>query len=72
MSEIILTEKNFADEVLKSDIPVLVDAAQSAPHMALDVQQLNCDFLAFKERTITNSTVRNTMTGHFFFTRHVH
>ena len=28
-------------------IPVLVDAAQSAPHMVLDVQQLDCDFLAF-------------------------
>ena len=27
-------------------IPVLVDAAQSAPHMALDVQQMDCDFLA--------------------------
>jgi len=27
-------------------IPVLVDAAQSAPHMAIDVQQLDCDFLA--------------------------
>jgi cysteine desulfurase/selenocysteine lyase len=26
-------------------IPVLVDAAQSAPHMAIDVQQLGCDFL---------------------------
>ncbi len=29
------------------DIPVLVDAAQSAPHMKIDVQQLGCDFLAF-------------------------
>jgi cysteine desulfurase/selenocysteine lyase len=28
-------------------IPVLVDAAQSAPHMKLDVQQIDCDFLAF-------------------------
>ena len=28
-------------------IPVLVDAAQSAPHMVIDVQQLDCDFLAF-------------------------
>ena len=28
-------------------IPVLVDAAQSAPHMRLDVQDLDCDFLAF-------------------------
>ena len=28
-------------------VPVLVDAAQSAPHMRLDVQALDCDFLAF-------------------------
>ena len=28
-------------------IPVLVDGAQSAPHMKLDVQELDCDFLAF-------------------------
>ena len=28
-------------------IPVLVDAAQSVPHFAVDVQQLGCDFLAF-------------------------
>ena len=27
-------------------VPVLVDAAQSAPHKKLDVQQLDCDFLA--------------------------
>ena len=26
---------------------VLVDAAQSAPHIALDVQDMNCDFLCF-------------------------
>lgn len=31
----------------KHGIPVLVDAAQSAPHMQLDVQQMDCDFLAF-------------------------
>ena len=29
------------------NIPVLVDAAQSAPHIPLDVQLLDCDFLAF-------------------------
>ena len=28
-------------------IPVLIDAAQSAPHMKIDVQDLDCDFLAF-------------------------
>ena len=29
------------------DIPVLVDGAQGVPHMAIDVQDLNCDFYAF-------------------------
>ena len=28
-------------------IPVLVDGAQSAPHMKIDVQDLDCDFFAF-------------------------
>lgn len=28
------------------DIPVLVDGAQAAPHMAIDVQDLDCDFFA--------------------------
>ena len=28
-------------------IPVLVDGAQSAPHMAIDVQAMGCDFFAF-------------------------
>jgi cysteine desulfurase / selenocysteine lyase len=31
---------------LKS-VPVLVDGAQSVPHMPMDVQALDCDFLAF-------------------------
>ncbi len=29
------------------NIPVLVDGAQSAPHMKIDVQALDCDFYAF-------------------------
>jgi cysteine desulfurase/selenocysteine lyase len=28
-------------------IPVCIDGAQSVPHMAVDVQELDCDFLAF-------------------------
>ena len=28
-------------------IPVLIDGAQSAPHMQIDVRQLDCDFYAF-------------------------
>lgn len=29
------------------NIPVLVDGAQSTPHMKIDVRELNCDFFAF-------------------------
>lgn len=29
------------------DVPVMIDGAQSAPHFAVDVQQLDCDFFAF-------------------------
>lgn len=29
------------------NVPVLIDGAQSTPHMAVDVQQLDCDFFAF-------------------------
>ena len=28
-------------------VPVLVDGAQSAPHMTIDVQEIDCDFFAF-------------------------
>ncbi len=28
-------------------VPVLIDGAQSAPHMPIDVQELDCDFFAF-------------------------
>ena len=33
-------------------IPVLIDAAQSAPHLALDVQALECDFLAWSSHKL--------------------
>jgi cysteine desulfurase/selenocysteine lyase len=31
---------------------VLIEAAQSAPHMRLDVQTLGCDFLAFSSHKL--------------------
>jgi cysteine desulfurase/selenocysteine lyase len=31
----------------RRDIPVLVDGAQAVPHMAVDVQSLDCDFYCF-------------------------
>ena len=35
---------------------VLIDAAQSAPHMGVDVQQLDCDFLAFSAHKMLGPT----------------
>ncbi|MDO4186619.1 MAG: cysteine desulfurase [Bacteroidales bacterium] len=37
-------------------VPVLVDAAQSVPHLAVDVQQLDADFLAFSGHKIYGPT----------------
>lgn len=31
----------------KTNVPVLIDAAQSVPHFGVDVQKLDCDFLVF-------------------------
>ncbi len=39
--------KEMTDIAHAHGVPVLVDGAQSAPHMAVDVQQLGCDFFAF-------------------------
>ncbi len=39
--------KRMIDQAHKYGVPVLIDGAQSAPHMAVDVQDLDCDFFAF-------------------------
>lgn len=38
------------------DVPVLIDAAQAAPHMPIDVQELDCDFLAFSGHKVYGPT----------------
>ncbi|MBI4192911.1 MAG: cysteine desulfurase [Betaproteobacteria bacterium] len=38
------------------EIPVLIDGAQAAPHMKLDVQDLDCDFYAFSGHKICGPT----------------
>lgn len=38
------------------NIPVLLDAAQSAPHITLDVQKLDCDFLVFSAHKVYGPT----------------
>ena len=50
VSNVLGTETPVADIVRlahEQGIPVLVDGAQSAPHLAVDVQALDCDFFAF-------------------------
>ncbi|HUA97640.1 MAG TPA: cysteine desulfurase [Terracidiphilus sp.] len=37
-------------------VPVLVDGAQSAPHMRIDVQALDCDFYAFSGHKVYGPT----------------
>ncbi|MEO7970195.1 MAG: cysteine desulfurase [bacterium] len=39
--------KGMIDQAHKYGVPVLIDGAQSAPHMLVDVQDLDCDFYAF-------------------------
>jgi cysteine desulfurase/selenocysteine lyase len=46
-----MTEKAHA-----LNIPVLVDGAQSTPHMAVDVQDLDCDFYAFSGHKLYGPT----------------
>lgn len=47
----VLGTVNPIDEIVQKahefDVPVLVDAAQAVQHIPLDVQELDCDFLAF-------------------------
>ena len=50
VSNVLGTVNNVSDIVKIAhthDIPVLVDGAQSAPHFKVDVQAMDCDFLAF-------------------------
>lgn len=38
------------------NVPVLIDGAQSSPHMKIDVQELDCDFYAFSGHKIYGPT----------------
>jgi len=37
-------------------VPVLIDGAQSTPHLAVDVQELDCDFYAFSGHKVCGPT----------------
>jgi cysteine desulfurase/selenocysteine lyase len=49
------------------NIPVLVDGAQSAPHIIIDVQDLDCDFFAFSGHKIYGPTGIGVLFGKRFW-----
>jgi len=48
--------KRIIKSAHKYGIPVIVDGAQSVPHMPVDVQDLDCDFLAFSAHKMLGPT----------------
>ena len=48
--------KEMIEIAHKHDVPFLVDAAQSIPHMAVDVQDLDADFLVFSGHKVYGPT----------------
>jgi cysteine desulfurase/selenocysteine lyase len=48
--------REIVAEARARDIPVLVDGAQGVPHMAIDVQDLDCDFYAFSGHKMCGPT----------------
>lgn len=48
--------KRIVDIAHLHGVPVLVDGAQSAPHMKIDVQDIGCDFFAFSGHKIYGPT----------------
>ena len=49
----------------EKNILVVVDAAQSAPHIKIDVQDLNCDFLAFSAHKMLGPTGVGVLYGKY-------
>jgi len=46
-------------------VPVLVDGAQAAPHMKIDVQELGCDFYSFSGHKVFGPTGIGVLYGKF-------
>lgn len=44
-------------------VPILIDAAQSAPHTPLDVREIDCDFLAFSGHKMLGPTGTGVLYG---------
>src|SRR6266481_4006339 len=55
--------KEIIDRAHKYGVPVLLDGAQSVPHMPIDVQALDCDFFAFSGHKIYAPTGSGVVYG---------
>jgi len=52
----IVPVERFIREARRREIPVLLDGAQAAPHMPVDVQALDCDFYCFSGHKMCGPT----------------
>jgi cysteine desulfurase / selenocysteine lyase len=52
----IVPVQRFIAEARQRGIPVLLDGAQAAPHLAVDVQSLDCDFYCFSGHKMCGPT----------------
>jgi cysteine desulfurase/selenocysteine lyase len=48
--------QRYVEEAHRRGIPVLLDGAQAAPHLAVDVQALDCDFYCFSGHKMCGPT----------------
>lgn len=55
--------KEIIAKARKLGVPVLVDGAQGVPHMAVDVQDLDCDFYAFSGHKMFGPTGTGVLYG---------
>jgi cysteine desulfurase / selenocysteine lyase len=55
----------------KQNIPVLLDAAQAVNHLSVDVQKLDCDFLAFSGHKLYGPTGIGVLYGKSSFLEHM-
>src|SRR6266436_3280971 len=55
--------REIIERAHKYGVPVLLDGAQSAPHMPIDVQALDCDFFAFSGHKVYAPTGSGVVYG---------
>ena len=55
--------KRIIELAHSQDVPVLIDGAQAAPHLKVDVRELDCDFYAFSGHKLCGPTGSGVLYG---------